>query len=399
MKDYYYDIIVVGGGPAGLSAAYSASKLGADVILFEKEKSIAHNIRTSGVSWLKEISRFDIPSNLYNPVNKFHFISPSNEVILEGRENNACVLNVRGTYQYLAKIAAENGTTIMLNNNVINASFTKEIKKIKVQTMEGEKIYSTKLVIDASGFNSIIARSLGLVNTWQRFGVGAEYECYCENIDISSLSLMVGREYSEAGYGWVFPTGKNRARIGIGVGRPESNQDPIKSLEHIFQKKLKPLNRFGKIQPIEFHLGFIPNQGTRISSIFDGLILVGDSAGQSNPIVLEGIRHAIEFGRLAGKIGTHSLPFNCSKESLIEYERSWKSKIESNINSALKVQKRWLKLSDKEWDEEINIMKKMSMDEFLDFIRADFTPSKLIKLAFNHPLLAAKQLFNTILKK
>jgi digeranylgeranylglycerophospholipid reductase len=50
-----YDIAIVGGGPAGLSAAYKASKLGANVILFEKDESIAHSIRTSGVSWIEDI--------------------------------------------------------------------------------------------------------------------------------------------------------------------------------------------------------------------------------------------------------------------------------------------------------------------------------------------------------
>ena len=46
-KEEKFDIAVVGGGPAGLSAAYTAAKAGAKVILFEKDQSIAHNIRTS----------------------------------------------------------------------------------------------------------------------------------------------------------------------------------------------------------------------------------------------------------------------------------------------------------------------------------------------------------------
>ncbi len=52
-----YDVAIVGGGPAGLSAAYSASKNGATVILFERDKSIGHNIRTSGVSWIDAMEK------------------------------------------------------------------------------------------------------------------------------------------------------------------------------------------------------------------------------------------------------------------------------------------------------------------------------------------------------
>src|SRR5256886_7733715 len=66
------------------------------------------------------------------------------------------------------------------------------------------------------------------------------------------------------------------------------------------------LFRSGKIQPIEFHYGFIPNQGFRSCTVSDGIILVGDSAGQANPLLLEGIRYAIEFGRLAGRSEEHT---------------------------------------------------------------------------------------------
>ena len=79
-----------------------------------------------------------------------------------------------------------------------------------------------------------------------------------------------------------------------------------------------------------------------------GLVMVGDSAGQSNPLVLEGIRYAIEFGRLAGGVGARSLGRNSTKESLLDYEKTWKAKVESKIQSALKVQTRWLGLTDEQ---------------------------------------------------
>jgi digeranylgeranylglycerophospholipid reductase len=189
-------------------------------------------------------------------------------------------------------------------------------------------------------------------------------------------------------------------RIGVGVGRPESNAEPLEKLHKIIEKRLKPLDalREGKIQPLELHYGFIPNEGMRSTSIADGLIMVGDSAGQSNPLVLEGIRYAIEFGRLAGKVGADSLSLNSNRESLLEYERSWKAKAESKIRSALKVQMRWVGLTDEEWDKEIEILRDMTVQEFLDFIKADFTTVNMMNLALHHPKMAARQLFKTILK-
>ena len=396
-----YDIAVVGGGPAGLSAACAAAKFKSKVILFEKDESIAHNIRTSGVTWIEEIEKLGISKEHYNPIKNYSFISPSNEVIIRGNTAKSCVLNVRSVYQHLAFLAAEAGSEIMVRSNVINVALNSEnrISGLKASTPKGDMVIGSRLVIDASGFNSSIARRLGLVSEWKRYGIGAEYECYCENVDRETWVLMVGRKYSDAGYAWVFPLSENRVRIGVGVGRPESNTDPLQKLNSIIDKKLKPLDKMGKIQPIELHYGFIPNEGLRTSTVSDGLMLVGDSAGQANPLVLEGIRYAIEFGRLAGEIGAKSLAQNSNKESLLEYERIWKSRVESKINSALKVQSRWIGLSDEDWDREIEILRDLSSEEFLDFIKAEFTARKMARLALNHPKLMARQLFNTVLRR
>ena len=396
-----YEIAVVGGGPAGLSSAYSAALAGCKVILFEKDDSIAHNIRTSGVSWIKEMEELKIPRELYNPIRNFTFISPSNEVIIKGQNFTSCVLDVRGLYQYLATLAADAGAKIMVRSRVSGLFSNPQFKtdRLEVVTSTGNLEINTKLVIDASGFSSIIGRKLGFVSSWKRYGIGAEYECYCDSVDRETWYLMVGKQYSDAGYAWVFPLSKNRARIGVGIGRPDSNIDPIRKLNEILEKKLRPLDRLKNIQPLEFHFGFIPNEGLRQTTIADRLIMVGDSAGQSNPLVLEGIRYAIEFGRLAGKVGAKSLAKGSVKSSLDEYERIWKSKVQSKINSAMKIQSRWMKLSDEDWDQEIEMLRNMSTDEYIDFIRAEFTATKMLRLALDHPRFAARQLFKSVLRR
>ena len=397
-----FDIAVVGGGPAGLSAAYAAAKNGAKVVLFEKDQSIAHSIRTSGVTWISEMERLGIPSKFYNPIQNYRFVSPSNDVLITGNVPKSCVLDVRGTYQHLAFLAAKEGVQLMVKSNVIEViKDSNRVVGINASTPKGRLNVRSTLVIDASGFSTSVGRKAGMASNWKRFGVGAEYECYCDDIDSATWVLMVGQKYSDAGYAWVFPLSPNRIRIGVGIGRPESDADPLEKLHKIIEKRFKPLDaiRNGKIQPLELHYGFIPNQGVRRNSIADGLIMVGDSAGQSNPLVLEGIRYAIDFGRLAGKVGADSLSKNSDVESLLEYERSWRAKAESKIQSALKVQMRWLGLTDEEWDKELEILRNMTVEEFLDFIRADFTRANMMKLALHHPKMAARQLFNMILKR
>jgi digeranylgeranylglycerophospholipid reductase len=395
-----YDIVIVGGGPAGLSAAYSAARRNARTILVEKDDSIAQNVRTSGASWIDDMKRLEIPEKYYNPIKNFRIISPSKDIILRGKTPRSCVLDVRATYQYLATLAAREGAEISVRSEVQSViSDSNKISGIVANTPKGKVQFDSKLVIDASGFNSIVARRAGIAQNWKRYGIGAEYECYCDEIDPDTWILMVGEKYSDAGYAWIFPISNHRVRIGTGVGRPESISDPIKKLNSIIESKIKPIDELRNIQPIEYHYGFIPNEGSRKATIFDWLLLVGDSAGQANPLVLEGIRFAIEFGRVAGEIGANSLLRGCTRESLEEYEKLWKKRVDSKIKSSLKVQSRWLKMNNDSWDREVEIIEQMTLEDFLDFIKAQFTTSKLIKLMLTHPHATARQLFSIILEK
>lgn len=393
-----YDVTVVGGGPAGLSAAQAAAKSGCKVLLFEKEDSIAQYVRTSGVTWISEMRELGIPQEYYNPVKNYCLISPHKEITLTSDRPDSCVLDVRRAYQYLGVIAAEAGAEIRVKSNVVNIEVNPSTgeRYLRIKSLLGEEDIQSTVVIDASGFRAEIGRKLGFLDAWSRYGAGAEYECYCDDLDAEMWYLMVGSMYSAAGYAWVFPVSKNRIRIGVGVGRPDSMDDPIKKLNHIIENRLKPLDRIKNIQPLEFHYGLIPNQGLVKRFVDDGVMLVGDSAGFSNPLLLEGIRYAIRFGRLAGEVAASSIPFNGSREHLMEYETTCRRILSSKVSSALKVQSRWLKLSDNEWDQELDIISNLSLDEFLDFIRADFSRTKMLKLGLSHPKLMARSLFRLV---
>ncbi|MDE1770218.1 MAG: NAD(P)/FAD-dependent oxidoreductase [Thaumarchaeota archaeon] len=395
-RNYNYDVLVVGGGPAGLSAAWSSAKKGLSVAVIERDEAIGQNVRTSGVTWIKEAKSFGIPSDYYNEISNYAFYSPNNYVLKKSEVPQAAVLDVRKTYQFLAYQAASEGVDIFLRTSVTDVIKNEKgkLSGVKATSLKEDLTFNSKLVIDASGFYSVVGKSLGIVLPWKRFGAGAEYEAYVDKIDSNTWYLMVGSQYSPAGYAWIFPLGKNKVRIGVGVGKPNSQVDASKLLNELLERKPKPLNDLGRIVPVEFHYGLIPNEGLRQSTIDDNLILVGDSAGQANPLVLEGIRYAIEFGRAAGRIGGEAvIQGDTSKESLKSYEETMKKAIGSKIAAAIKVQYRWLNLSDQEWDKEIEIMDELSTEEFLDFIKANFGTTDMLKLAIHHPKLALRQLF------
>lgn len=394
-----FDVIVVGGGPAGSSAARMVAENGCTVALIEKEKEIAETVRTSGVTWISDIKKFGIPEDCYNPIKKFSFCSPKNTVLIEDQVAKAAVLDVRKTYRFLASRAESSGSQVFVNTNVSevlqdsNGNCTGVIAKSE----EGQIQFNGKVVIDASGFASVVAKELGYVKQWKKFGVGAEFEVKTEKLEHDNWWLMVGQEYSPAGYAWIFPTSKNTARIGVGVGKPDSDVDPTVRLNELIDNKKGPIKDLGEIEKIEFHYGLIPNEGLSRKTVYNNVILVGDSAGQANPLVLEGIRYAIRFGEVAGRVAADAIRNdNVNETALMPYEKEWKKAIESKINSAVKVQNRWVGLSDEEWDKELSIIEELTADEFLDFIRADFGVSKMVKLATHHPKMIVRQLFNMV---
>ena len=399
MEELNFDVVVVGGGPAGSSAAHMAAKSGCTVALIEKEKEIAETVRTSGVTWISDIKKFGIPEECYNPIKKFSFCSPKNSVKISGEIAKAAVLDVRKTYRFLANRAKTSGSELFTSTNVTEVLKDTSGKCVGViAKSDGKQIqFNSKVVIDASGFVSVIAKELGYVTQWKKFGAGAEFEVKTEKLEHDNWWLMVGQEYSPAGYAWIFPTSKDTARIGVGIGKPDSDVDPTVRLNELLEKKLGPIKDLGNIEKIEFHYGLIPNDGVSRKTVYDNLILVGDSAGQANPLVLEGIRYAIRFGEVAGQVAADAIKNGDTTEmSLSPYEKEWKRAIESKINSAGKVQNRWVGLTDDEWDKELSIIEELTADEFLDFIRADFGVSKMVKLATHHPKMIVRQLFNMV---
>jgi digeranylgeranylglycerophospholipid reductase len=398
-KEFHYDIVIVGAGPAGSSAAFSSASKGIKVALLEKEDSVAETVRTSGVTWIQNIKEYKIPEDCYNPIKNYSFCSPNNEVTISDTVARAAVLDVRKTYRWLAQQAENQGTDIFVKTNVKDVIKNQggDIVGIVANTPEGTVSFFGKIIIDASGFGSIVSKSMGFVTQWEKFGAGAEYEVKAENVDPQTWWLMVGQKYSPAGYAWIFPISKEMVRIGVGVGKPDSSVDPTERLKQLMDSKEGPIGRLGKITPVEFHYGLIPNDGLSRKTVYNNLILVGDSAGQANPLVLEGIRYAIKFGRVAGNVAASAIHSgNTDESALMPYEDNWRKEIESKIKSAGKVQSRWIGLTDEQWDKELDIIKELNAEEFLDFIKADFGLSNMLRLATHHPKLAVRQLFGLV---
>src|SRR5260370_25636964 len=113
-----YNVLIVGGGPAGLATAEVAAKQGVRTLVLERQNEIGYPIHTSGGSWVKDMKALAIPEHLYHPITKVIFLSPQREVPLLYNSPVACVMDVRVVYQHLAGRAIAAGASIRVRHTV-----------------------------------------------------------------------------------------------------------------------------------------------------------------------------------------------------------------------------------------------------------------------------------------
>ncbi len=371
-----YDIVIVGGGFAGLATAITASRNNVNCLVVEKEKELGYPVHTSGGSWYNEMIELGLNKSLLHPINSIAFHSPSGEVVSANFKDKdppyGCIIDGRRTIQFLAMNAAKEGAQILPNTKALSPIFENgEIigVNIKSSTSGTKKVYS-KIVVDASGSISLITRQLGLKEgKWQRYGIGAEYEAYVPLPDENHVDFILGEKYAPAGYAWVFPTGKNRARIGVGIIRPDSRKNPFDYLEVVMHNHPNVTKYLKNAVPVEYHHGIFPCEGPLPKTVLNRFISVGDAAGQGSPLVGEGIRYALQFGYAAGEIAANAIMNDdTSEDYLMQFEVKWKKEVETDFKIALEIQKRLANYSDEDWERKISMLKALDFEKLVVFL-------------------------------
>lgn len=395
------DIVIIGAGPAGLSAAETAAKQNIDVIVLEKSSEIGYPIHTSGGSWIKELINLGVSEHLFHPIKKCRFIAPNKEARFVFEEPLACVLDVRGLYQSMAEKAAQAGAKIIVNTRVlepiIEDGYVKGVKA--VSNIDGDLEIKAKVTIDASGFSSVAARKVGLHAGFRRFGVGAEYDLYAPKYDQDESVLIVGSNVAPSGYGWIFPHGNNRVRVGVGLIHPVSTENPKKYLNKLINEIPGVSDNLTNSAQIEYHHGIVPSEGLVKKTVSNGLIVVGDAAGQLNALVGEGIRYAIMFGKLAGRTAADSvLNKNNSENFLKKYQNSWND-FRKKIEITYEINKRIAQYSDEKWDKRAEMLSKLTPNQFADFIKGDLSLSWAMGVLLRNPSFLGSTTVSLVKKK
>ena len=383
-------MVVVGGGPAGLSAAVEAARGGLEVVVCERNHAIGEPVRTSGGSFIRPLRRLGVPDSCWHPVHRIRVIGPTTDVVKSYRTAVGCVLDVRRTYQWLAGEAVDAGAEIRLKAPVetVTRNDRGRVAGVRVRDpFRGAHDLAARVVVDASGHTGFVARDAGLRPRNERSAVGIELELRAAGYDADEAVFWLGDDVAPGGYGWAFPCGEGRVRLGVGVVRPDSDAEPRVLLDGLLDTFRDLVGAASPTGAVELHSGLMPVLSPSATTLVgDGLVVVGDAAGQGSTLLGEGIRYAITAGRLAGKALVDA-GGDYTPRGLASYPKEWRRRTRRDMAISYAVNTRICNYRDADWDRAIRRLDRLTPRQAARVFASDFSVGWALGVLMTDPSL------------
>ena len=329
-----YDLLVIGAGPAGTTAARAAAREGLKVLVIDKKAAIGEPVQCAGYvpKFIgKEVS-FD-KGCIIQEVDRMKTYLPSGDRVEMGAPGY--MLDRRLFDRDLAFAAAEAGADIYLGTVALSQRGNVVLAKRK-----GEKIeIGARVIIGADGPKSTVGQWINQVNFEFISAVQVEVPL---NEEIDRTEVYFNLEFT-GGYGWLFPRVR-KANVGVGLNI-RSGRRPMDGLRSLLGK-LEAEGRIEIDKELCFTRGLIPVNGYLAKTRVKNMLLVGDAGGQANPMTGAGIFSAVCCGRMAGSIAAGAIKRGKPTE-LGEYEVQWRELLVDSLRRAQEKRK----YLDSHWNE------------------------------------------------
>jgi len=299
-----YDVVIVGGGPAGATAGYVLAKHGVRAILIEK----AHLPRDKICAGLITLKTVRLTERIFGePVSTlkergiikrecqgYRVLAPTRRVTERHDVNMPFYLIGRELYDhYLIKRAVNAGCELIEGEEVT----TLDPVSMEIETSSGTRLKG-RFIIGADGVNSRIRRRFPVdlfgrdkwaSNVAPAHQITIPIERLNPLPDVPTLYFGLLRH----GYGWVFP-GTDSVKIGL-AGLKRENRENILD---IFKGFLRYLGITGEVR---INSWIVPYGSYLPHPAFRNILLTGDAAGLADPLMGEGIYYAQRSGELAAE--------------------------------------------------------------------------------------------------
>ncbi|MEW5768036.1 MAG: geranylgeranyl reductase family protein [bacterium] len=300
------DVLVIGAGPAGSTAAKFAAKAGAKVILLEKRKHVGRPVQCAEYVPWQITQEVELPTNvLAQRIDAMRTHLPAGEAVETSAKGFIIYRDLFD--QALAKAAVDSGAELFLQTRAVGYE-----EGLVRASQGGQQIQiKARVMVGADGPHSVVGKWMG--SPVQKLVHTAQYQMpLCKGL--SSTEIYFRRDIP-VGYGWVFPKGK-AANVGVGVDL-QFKVKPSAALRNFVDY----LQQEGVVRGEVMNTtgGVIPAGGLVKRLQRGNMILVGDAAGMAHPITGAGVSNAVLGGKIAGEIaGRAALEDDLS--ILTEYE-------------------------------------------------------------------------------
>jgi digeranylgeranylglycerophospholipid reductase len=297
------DVLVVGGGPAGLVAAWeaAASGHGLEVLLVERDRAIGAPVRCAegvGSRGLREFIDPDGADWVSRRITKVVFWAPDDTEVVVGGDDVGYILDRTRFEPALAEEARRAGAEIAIRTEASAIARCDGGWRVRLEGPNGSEEILARLVIGADGVESMVGRWAGLDTRVPARDMEscAQYLVADIDIDPDAIVLQFAERWAPGGYAWVFPKAPRAANVGLGMVALRSDGRTARQylddyLAHWFPG--------GTVTGLT--VGGVIVHTTVKRTVSDGVILAGDAAHMINPLSGAGIVNAMKAGRLAGR--------------------------------------------------------------------------------------------------
>ncbi len=333
------DVLVIGAGPGGSTAARYASQGGAHTLLIEKRAEIGTPVRCGeGVAkrWLDEIGLRPSKEFIAHEVEGARVIAPDGTTLLidESRAGNECgyVLERDLFDRHLARLAAKAGAEIMIRTSAVGLLRENgAIVGARCEHFADTFDVRARVVIGADGFESQVGRWAGLDEPLRPKDVDAclQYTLVGIDGDPRYNDFHLG-SWAPGGYVWVFWKGEAIANVGLGVNLAalRGKAEPRAYLEN-FLRAHPDLYKGRVLEEVAGAVSVSPPPERTVAS---GLMLVGDAARLIDPVTGGGILNACLSGKYAGEVAAEAVKTDdASVGALTTYEQRWRGRLEEGL--------------------------------------------------------------------
>jgi digeranylgeranylglycerophospholipid reductase len=321
------DVLVVGGGPAGLIAAreLAASAPDLDVMLLERDRAIGSPVRCGEGVGHAGIADFMDPTNaawVSRRITRVVFVAPDGTHVRVADGDVGYVLDRSRFEPAIAEEAGRNGAEIVIGTEATSLARADYGWQVATRGPSGAGTIDARLIIAADGVESMVGRWAGLDTRVPSRDMEscAQYVVAGIAFDPDAIYLHFGHDIAPGGYAWVFPKAVGVANVGLGIValRGEHGRSARAYLDRYLESYFPTGVRTG------YTVGGVIVSPTLARTVTDGMILCGDAAHMINPLSGGGIVNAMKSGQLAARVAVDALRAgDVSAARLERYHADW----------------------------------------------------------------------------